>query len=81
MSAKLTPEQAAALQGESSMEMVDPNSGKVFVLIEKSLFDTRSNARNVAGISRGVEDMQEGRGQPIEEARTQSLDRLKQQHG
>ena len=81
MSAKLTPEQAAALQGESSMEMVDPNSGKVFVLIEKSLFDTRSNTRNVAGISRGVEDMQEGRGLPIEEARTQSLDRLKQKHG
>lgn len=81
MNPKLTPEQAAALQGEASIELVDPNSGKVFVLIEKSLFGTRTDARNVAGIGRGLEDLKEGRGLPLAEARKRTLEQLKQQHG
>jgi predicted transcriptional regulator len=75
---QLTPEQSAALHGEPQTELVDPTSGKVFVLIEKSLYDVRINAANVASIQRGIEDMKAGRGMPLEEAREASLKRLRE---
>ena len=74
---KLTPEQTAALHGESSMEMLDPSSGKVFVLIEKFLYDVRLNSANVAAIQRGIDDMKAGRGMPLDQAREESLRRLR----
>ncbi len=78
---QLTPEQSAALHGEHQTEMVDPSSGKVFVLIEKSLYDVRLNAANIASIQRGIEDMKAGRGLPAAEARQETLDRLTEKHG
>jgi predicted transcriptional regulator len=77
----LTPEQSAALHGQPQTEMVDPASGKVFVLIEKSLFDVRIKSANVASIGRGIEDMKAGRGRTAADARQETLSRLSEKHG
>ena len=81
MNAKLTPEQLAALQGEPTMEMVDPNSGRVFVLIDKALFDVQQDARNITAVQQGIDDMQAGRGMTPAQARATSLQQLSDQHG
>ncbi len=78
---QLTPEQSAALHGEPQTEMVDPSSGKVFVLIEKSLYDVQINSANIASIQRGIEDMKAGRGLPAAEARKETVDRLTEAYG
>jgi hypothetical protein len=78
---QLTPEQSAALHGERQTEMVDPLSGKVFILIEKSLYDVRINSANIASIQRGIEDMKADRGSPAGEARQETLNRLTEKYG
>ena len=81
MTPEFTREQSDALGTEPQMEMVDPISGRTFVVIEKSFYAINHRERNVAAIQRGIEDMEAGRTMTIDESRRRSdeaLDRFRQ---
>jgi len=66
---ELAPEQSNALRSEPQIEMVDPITGRTFVVIEKTYYVINHHERNVAAIQRGADDMEAGRSMTIEESR------------
>ncbi len=81
MTPEFTREQSDALSSESQIEMVDPITGRTFVVIEKTFYAINHLDRNLAAIQRGLDDMRAGRGMSLEESRQNNLNRLTQKHG
>ncbi len=79
MTPEFTPEQSNALSGEPQIEMVDPVTGRTFVVIEKTFYAINHHDQNVAAIQRGVDDMEAGRGMSLEESRQKNMARLTSQ--
>lgn len=61
MTPEFTREQSNALGDEYQMEMVDPVTGRTFVVIVKSFYAINHRDRNLSAILRGLDDMQAGR--------------------
>jgi len=80
MTPEFTREQSDALGSEPQMEMLDPITGRTFIVIEKSFYAINHGDRNVAAIQRGLDDMEAGRGMAIEESRRANADRLTKKH-
>ena len=81
MTAKLSKELSIALSGHDQIEAIDPETGRIFIVTEKSLFELSHQQQINAAIQRGVEDMEAGRTMTIEESRRRSneaLDRIRQ---
>ncbi|MCA9123938.1 MAG: hypothetical protein H6822_20520 [Planctomycetaceae bacterium] len=81
MTAKLSKELSNALSGHDQIEAIDPETGRIFIVTEKSLFELSHQQQINAAIQRGVEDMEAGRTMTIEESRRRSneaLDRIRQ---
>lgn len=68
----LTPEQASVLQasGNATMQIVDPNTLRVYYVIDSGLLAELERRSDLDAIREGVSDMHEGRSVPIDQART-----------
>lgn len=82
MTPKLTTEQLQALQqarGEP-VPVEDENSDKVYVIVDRQTHEQAMKAlrqqEDCAAIQRGIEDMEAGRGMPVEEADKHLRERL-----
>ena len=72
MTPKLNQELSEALHAsESPLSVVDPTTNRIYILVDH---DTHQQAmaalqrqRDVAAIQRGIDDMEAGRGRPLEE--------------
>jgi len=81
MTAKLSKELSNALSGQDQIEAIDPATGRLFILTEKSLYELSHHQQVNAAIQRGIEDMEAGRTMTIDESRRRSdeaLDRFRQ---
>lgn len=81
MTAKLSKELSNALDGHDQIEAIDPATGRVFIVTEKSLYELSQQQQINAAIQRGIEDMEAGRIMTIDESRRRSdetLDRYRQ---
>ena len=82
MTAKLSKELAEALHasGDESLEVVDPDSNRIYVLVEGDVHRQAMNAlrrqRDRDAIAQGIAEMEAGEGIPIDEARKLSRERL-----
>ena len=75
MTVELTPDlqQVVRNAGTTPVEFLDPETGIRYVLIPKDQLVTRED---VASIQRGIEQMEAGRGRPIEESRADIAKKL-----
>lgn len=81
MTAKLSKELSNALHGHDQIEAIDPETGRVFIVTEKSLYELSQQQQVHTAIQRGIEDMEAGRTVTIDESRRRSdeaLDRYRQ---
>ncbi|HUG69584.1 MAG TPA: hypothetical protein VMM76_17665 [Pirellulaceae bacterium] len=81
MTAKLSKELSNALDGHDQIEAIDPATGRVFIVTEKSLYELSQQQQVKAAVQRGIEDMEAGRTMTIDESRRRSdeiLDRYRQ---
>jgi predicted transcriptional regulator len=81
MTAKLSKALSNALSGHDQIEAIDPATGRLFILTEKSLYELSYQQQVNAAIQRGIEDMEAGRTMTIDESRRRSdeaLDRFRQ---
>jgi predicted transcriptional regulator len=81
MTAKLSKELSNALSGHDQIEAIDPATGRLFILTEKSLYELSHQQQVHAAIQRGIEDVESGRTITIDESRRRSdeaLDRFRQ---
>jgi predicted transcriptional regulator len=81
MTAKLSKELSNALSGHDQIEVIDPATGRLFILTEKSLYELSHQQQVHAAIQRGIEDVESGRTITIDESRRRSdeaLDRFRQ---
>ena len=80
MTVKLSKELSNALSGHDQIEAIDPATGRLFILTEKSLYDLSQQQQVHAAIQRGIEDMEAGRTMTIDESRRRcdvALDRFR----
>lgn len=68
----LTPEQASALQagGNVPMQIIDPITRRVYYVIDSGFLAELERRSDLDAIREGVADMQAGRSQSIDQART-----------
>ncbi len=68
----LTPEQASALQagGNAPMQIIDPTTRRVYYVIDSGFLAELERRSDLDAIREGVADMQVGRSQSIDQART-----------
>ena len=68
----LTPEQASALQagGNAPMQIIDPTTRRVYYVIDSGFLAELERRSDLDAIREGVADMQAGRSQSIDQART-----------
>lgn len=81
MAPKLSKELSNALSGHDQIEAIDPATGRLFILTEKSLYELSHQRQAHAAIQRGFEDMEAGRTMTINESRRRSdaaLDNFRQ---
>lgn len=81
MIAKLNKELSEAVNGREQIEAIDPASGRLFVLTEKSVYELTHQQQVNAAIQRGIDDMEAGRTMTVEESKRKSdqiLDRYRQ---
>jgi len=78
MTAKLSKELSNALNGHDQIEAIDPATGRLFVLTEKSLYELSHQHQVHAAIQRGIEDMEAGRTMSIDESRQRSDEAFEQ---
>jgi hypothetical protein len=78
---EFTREQSNALSDGPQIEMIDPVSGRTFVVIEKTFYTINHHEQNVASIQRGVDEIEAGGGISLEASRQQNMDRLTNQFG
>ena len=71
MTAKLSKELSDALNGCDELEAIDPATGRVYVIVESTLFRQTRETQTHEAIQRGLEGMEAGDGTPLEEADTQ----------
>jgi len=76
MTAKLNKELSNALHGHDQIEAVDPETGRVFIVMEKSLYELSQQQQVYAAIQHGIEDMEAGRTMTIDESRRRSDETL-----
>ena len=78
MTPKLTRQQAEALHNNDNepMPIVDPTNQHVYFVVDgethRQAMEALREREDLEAIRRGVDDMEAGRGIPIEEARTQT---------
>jgi hypothetical protein len=67
----LTPEQASALHagGNAPMQLVDPQTQRVYYVIDSSFLAELEQHANLEAIREGVDDIRAGRTLPIDDAR------------
>jgi len=75
MTAKLTPDLQQALRDANPRppEFLEPETGKVYVLIAKERVVTHDD---VASIQRGLDQLNAGQGRPIRESKLELAHRL-----
>lgn len=81
MTAKLNKELSEAVAVHDQIEAIDPASGRVFVLTEKSVYELTHQQQVNAAIQRGIDDMEAGRTMTVEESKRRTdkiLDRYRQ---
>ena len=81
MTPRLSKEMSSALHDHDQIEAIDPATGRVFIVMEKSLYELSQQQQVNAAVQRGIEDMEAGRTMTIEESRRRSgetLDRYRQ---
>ena len=76
--AKLSKELSNALSGRDQIEAIDPVTGRLFILTEKSLYELSHKQHVKAAIQRGIDDMEAGRTMTIDESRRRSDEALDQ---
>ncbi len=83
MKVQLTTEQSNALkQSSGSLSLVDPGTGKVYVLVDVSIHQRAMEALQLqqngddAAVQQGLDDMHAGRGMSVDESRARTEDAL-----
>lgn len=76
MIAKLNKELSEAVNGRDQIEAIDPASGRLFVLTEKSVYELTHQQQVNAAIQRGIDDMEAGRTMTIEESKRKTDEAL-----
>ena len=76
MIAKLNKELSEAVNGRDQIEAIDPASGRLFVLTEKSVYELTHQQQVNAAIQRGIDDMEAGWTMTIEESKRKTDDAL-----
>ena len=77
MSTQLIPEQSTALQSSADhrLVVVDPATNREYALVSTSEFEEN---RSIEAISRGIAQMEAGKGKPLSEAMNDIRNQLKQ---
>ena len=78
MTAKLGKELSNALSGHDQIEAIDPATGRLFIVTEKSLYELSHQQQVDAAIQRGVDDLEAGRTITVDESRRRSDEVLDQ---
>jgi hypothetical protein len=68
MTPEITPEQLDALGDGPQTEIVDPVSGRTFVVIEKTFYAINHLDRTCDAIQQGIDAANAGQTQPVNEA-------------
>lgn len=73
MISRLTKEQSAALNaGEGTLELIDPDTQRRFVLVDRDTHREAMQAlarqQDLAAIAEGIAEMEAGLGKPLDEA-------------
>lgn len=71
MTPKLSKELSDALNGAEELEAIDPATGRVYVIVDSTLFKQTRKDQAHEAIQRGIDSMEAGGGIPLEEADTQ----------
>ncbi len=73
MTPRLSKELSDALQasGAEELEAVDPATGRVYVVVDRTLFTQTRAKETHEAIQRGLDSMEAGGGIPLEEADAQ----------
>lgn len=73
MTPKLSKELSDALQasGAEELEAVDPATGHVYVVVDRTLFKQTRAKQTHEAIQRGIDSMEAGEGIPLEEVDVQ----------
>ena len=68
MTAKLNKELSDALNGGEELEAIDPATGRLYVIVDSTLFRQTRETQIHEAIQRGIDSLETGGGIPLEEA-------------
>ena len=71
MTAKLNKELSDALNGGEELEAVDPATGRVYIIVDSTLYRQAREKRIHEAIQRGIGSMEADGGIPVDEADSQ----------
>jgi len=68
VTAKLNKELSDAVRGVEELEAIDPATGRLYVIVDSTMFRQTRDKQTHETIQRGLESMEAGGGIPLEEA-------------
>ncbi len=76
MTVKLSKELSDALNGGEQLEAVDPATGRLYVIVDSTVFNQTCQAQTHQAIQRGIDSMETDGGLPLEEPDAQQRKEL-----
>lgn len=75
---KLNKELIQAVDGHDQIEVVNPETGRTYVVIERSVFELHQRQNVQIGIQQGLDDIQAGRTMTVDESKRRTDELLDQ---